>query len=374
MAAMKAADAMQVAGTLLLRKAPYYGALALRLKKIPDPTCRTAYTDGVVIGYNPDWIETLTRSQLVGLLAHEVSHVALGHCWRRGNRNPKRWNAAADYQINGDLQKAGFDLPDGALLEPAFDGLSTEAIYARLPDEGDEGGEDGDGGTGYGDVRDAPADAGPGHTEAGWKQAVAAAAEIARQQGNLPAGMARLLEKKLPDCRDLIAALLAFVERTRSRDDYTWSRPSRRWLHQGIYLPAMEGTSCPPLVAGVDTSGSISQELLGRYLGALQVVMDEIRPERLVIYDCDAIVHQRVEVERGGEIDFKPKGGGGTRFEPVFAEVERQGDEPCCAIYLTDLCGSFPKVPPPYPVLWVVSDPYGRQAAVPFGETIYVEE
>ena len=45
----------------------------------------------------------------------------------------RRWNIACDYAINPLLVEAGFELPEGALLDPAYAGLSAEDIYARLP-------------------------------------------------------------------------------------------------------------------------------------------------------------------------------------------------------------------------------------------------
>jgi hypothetical protein len=41
--------------------------------------------------------------------------------------------AAADLAINPMLVANGFSLPEGALIGPAFDNLSADEIYARLP-------------------------------------------------------------------------------------------------------------------------------------------------------------------------------------------------------------------------------------------------
>src|SRR5471030_604809 len=59
-------------------------------------------------------------------------HCALGHHCRRGERDPALWNQAADLAINPILVSNGFSLPAGALIDPAFDNLSAEEIYARL--------------------------------------------------------------------------------------------------------------------------------------------------------------------------------------------------------------------------------------------------
>ena len=67
-------------------------------------------------------------------------HCALGHQCRRGERDPRLWNEAADLAINPILISNGFTLPAGALIDPAFTNLSAEEIYARLLRKRTEGG------------------------------------------------------------------------------------------------------------------------------------------------------------------------------------------------------------------------------------------
>ena len=89
-------------------------------------------TDGSRIVYNPAFVDELKPAELEGTLAHEVLHCALGHQCRRGERDPELWNVAADFAINPILIGNGFVLPAGALIDPAFNNLSAEEIYARL--------------------------------------------------------------------------------------------------------------------------------------------------------------------------------------------------------------------------------------------------
>ncbi|MFM0197247.1 hypothetical protein PQQ65_29495, partial [Paraburkholderia strydomiana] len=78
--------------TALVLDQPFFGALALRLKVVEDPSCKTFWTDSVSIGYNPSYLSQLNDLQTRGVLAHEVLHVAGGHCWRQGDRDPDLWN------------------------------------------------------------------------------------------------------------------------------------------------------------------------------------------------------------------------------------------------------------------------------------------
>lgn len=75
---------------------PFFGTLCLRLKLVSMPSFPTMATDGRRLVYNPAVVEELTPSELEGVLAHEVMHVALAHHCRRGERDADLWNRAAD--------------------------------------------------------------------------------------------------------------------------------------------------------------------------------------------------------------------------------------------------------------------------------------
>src|SRR5215472_4066695 len=106
-------------------------AAAWSLKLVPG-SLPTMATDGSRIVYNPAFVDQLKPAELEGTLAHEVLHCALGHQCRRGERDPELWNQAADFAINPILLGNGFTLPAGALVDPAFNNLSAEEIYAQL--------------------------------------------------------------------------------------------------------------------------------------------------------------------------------------------------------------------------------------------------
>src|SRR5205085_12109279 len=113
-------------------------------------------------------------------------------------------------------------------------GKSAEEIY-RAPAEQDPNGESDDNGQGMGGVLDAPATdpASQQAQEAGWKVAMVQAAQAAKQQGNLPAGIARLVNDQLNPPQRWQDILRAFV-RQAAKDDYSWTRPNTRYSHTGF--------------------------------------------------------------------------------------------------------------------------------------------
>lgn len=368
-------DRMVAARTGLLLDNPFFGALALGLRLQEDPTMPTAWVDGRTMGFNPTFVAKLTHDELIALIAHEVMHCANGHPWRRDGREMKKFNVACDKAINTVLQECKFKLPKGALYSDGPEiGQSAEWIYARLPDMPPQagGGSQGDG-TGQGEVRDAPT---PGDgkdgdddvpTEAEWQQATKTAALAAKAQGKLPANLARFAEEVGQTRVDWRSTLRRFVQE-RAKADYAWNRPNHRYLSLGMYLPALESHEMGEIAIAVDTSGSIDNVALAQAKAEVQAVIDETQPSAVNVYYADAAVAGVDRFERGEPLDFRPKGGGGTDFRPVFDAIEELEVMPVCLIYITDLCGTFPESTE-IPTIWVTD----TDGDAPLGETVRMQ-
>ena len=110
-------DRIISASLLRLRmKSPFFATLALFTHFRATESISTAATDGENIFINPDYVRSLPKAQVDGLLLHEVLHAALLHVFRRGAREPLRWNIAADILVNGMIaQEQGFELPPSGI-------------------------------------------------------------------------------------------------------------------------------------------------------------------------------------------------------------------------------------------------------------------
>lgn len=375
-------------------------------------------TDGRRIVFNAEFVDSLEPGQLEAVLAHEVMHCALGHHCRRGERDPQLWNEAADLAINPLLVANGFSLPEGALIDPGFENLSAEEIYARLlqprrsGDQSTPANSDCSSGSGnsqqdgtqaaatgsekrpqdptaaqtqseprvnqpvrdgaFGEVTDAIDEDGRPAGEAErsrqqqeWNIAAGQAMRSAKVCGREPTNIDRPLANSRNSKQDWRSVLRDFLA-ARSPSDYRWSPPNRRFITSGLYLPSVARSGLGAIVIAVDTSGSISEKELEQFAGEISSICDEAQPESVHVVYCDAAVQAVQQFGPSEPIQLQPKGGGGTDFRPVFQWVEENGLEPACLIYLTDLlCHSYPN-PPDYPVLWVTDS--GRTA--PFGETV----
>ncbi len=363
-----AARKLTAARTDLILMTPFFGALALSLALVEDPTCQTAWTDGKSLGYNPPYIESLNHDETKGIIVHEVEHCAMGHPWRRDGRDFEGWNIACDLAINGDLRDSGFKLPAGVLFPDAEQtGKSAEWIYARLPHDPNGKPKGGKGKPAPGEVRDAPTgpdpDGNPAPTEGEWKQRTAEALQAAKMQGAISAGLARKIEDALGPRIDVRSLLLRFMTE-RARSDYSWTKPNPRYLSQGLYLPALESVTMGDCAIVIDTSGSVDAHSLSYAKRIVEDVMSEMNPSSVTIYYVDTHICGQDRFESGEPLVWQPKGGGGTSFKSCFPEIEKES--PVCIIVISDLYASFPDTPSEIPTLWLSTTSH----VAPWGETV----
>ena len=157
-----------------------------------------------------------------------------------------------------------------------------------------------------------------------------------------------------------------------------YSRPNRRWLalerdynaRAGVNLPFAPDTvkkRGARLAVALDTSGSIDEGLLGRFLAEV-AAMCAFNQRNLVLLIGDAVVHQIVEIDwrdAGSELSaLRYTGGGGTDFRPLIKAAAEY--TPDALVYLTDLYGETGDAPD-FPVIWAT---HGAAGKAPWGEQI----
>lgn len=382
--------------TLVLDQ-PFFATLALQMPAAFDEDCETCWTDGKQMGINPEWWAKLDLKEQSHSLAHLALHCGLEHHIRRGDRNEKAWNDAADYPTNRILADAGFTNAAGGYMAPKGSEKVAEEWY-DAPEDGDDdqngqGNGSGDsagsgqpqGQPGSGEVRDMPGSGPDGKATkaeraaeaSGQQQRLAEAANVAKAMGSLPAGLERLVEQALAPVVDWKDVLHEFAGEW-ARDDYTWSQPNRRFIDQDLYLPSMRNETLGQIVVAIDTSGSIRPAELDAFAAELSEILETFGGMTATVIYCDAQVYPeatQVFTPDDLPVQLKMAGGGGTAFSPVFAEVERLGLDPRAMVYFTDLCCyDYPKSEPAYPVLWAKhSGDHGGSSKPPFGRVVDIE-
>lgn len=325
-----------------------------------------------------DFLESISDLQLAFLLAHEVSHVAFGHFVRVGSRDRRLWNVANDFVINSMLLECfgrKDAMPAGGLFDPAFDGLTSEQVYERLvrgakiedraalsADMVYETGPDLPGAVSVRQAR------GTVPTGDGWIPALARAAAQARQYGTLPGGIDREVRSCLGSKVDWAGQLRQFLRQGVSRDGrelFSFIPCNRRFVHAGLYLPALVGYGAPRIAFAIDTSGSMDDAAIA----AAHAEVDAIRRQ----YGCPVYVISADAAVQSGEwvLPFEelpvPRGGGGTDFRPVFVHLADQRIPVDVLVYMTDGYGTFGDEPA-IPTIWVMT----TDERPPWGEFVQV--
>ena len=363
------------ARTKLVLAHPFYATIILSLNTVYADTLPNGKplwllaTNGVDLLVNSKNFEELTIDHAVACLVHEAEHVARLHPFRRGHRNPAKWNKAGDYVINDDMEKNHtFQLPDGVLRNPAFRDMATERVYNLLPD--DNGGNGGDGGDDPldNDVLDAPDCSDTAQTAT--KEMVYRAAMAAKALGKLPAHMNDLLDMFLPPKVTWQEELRDFMTDV-SQDDFSFSRPNRRFIHAGVYLPGKAGDNALRSIGFlIDQSGSISDHELRQYGGEILAVIEECAPSRMVLAYCDTQVAAFDEFDSPTAAEFEKlqvKARGGTDMAAGVRWFEENHPDVSALVVLTDGLTPWPDGTS-LNLLWAIT----TDTVAPVGRTIRV--
>lgn len=194
---------------------------------------------------------------------------------------------------------------------------------------------------GAGAILDAPAQspAEVAEEEAEWKVAVQQAVNVHNAQptaGDLPGNLIRQIEDLCEPVANWRELLKAYFENL-AKDDFSWSRPNRRHVGDGLYLPSLTSESMPPFLFVGDASGSMPQEALNQMQSELQLIIDDLNPEFVDVIFHDTRVTNEQRFEEGDEFELEPRGGGGTRFAPACEWIEESDEDYCVIVWFTDM-------------------------------------
>jgi len=375
---MNAEDKIAVSILRIRHRQPFFGVLALFAEHRLDASIPTAATDGRVVLFNPEFALALSENELDAVMVHELLHAALLHCSRRGERDPYVWNVAADIVVNGIIRnETKLKLPEGACLDPRLENFEVEEVYQilleRQPKMQDVwlGGDLLRAGSKSQRGAEEPREDGGFCDEAYWKQALQQASTLTEGsgRGKISGALSRWIQHITAPELDWRSLLWRFLVRTPV--DFTGF--DRRFIGRGLYLEALEGDSISVRIA-VDTSGSISGDVLGRFLSEVCGIVRMYPHLEAQLFYADAQLFGPFELTES--FLEQPKGGGGTAFEPFFEHIRLSGDPSAdtILIYLTDGYGSFPESAPEQPVLWVVPPGGLATEEFPFGEVARLRE
>jgi predicted metal-dependent peptidase len=223
--------------------------------------------------------------------------------------------------------------------------------------EGDADGEQSSSGDpgGMGEVIDAAEDPGELADEDGrWDRIVRQAASLSKGIGQLPGHVSRDIERANNPKQDWREVLRAWIDSTSKRVE-TWNKPNRRHMGRNYILPGSEKDGLNTVIFLVDTSGSMDDIALACANVEMQDALDNGAIDRLIVVYGDTRVTRIDEYVEGDQIEFDPRGGGGTDLKPLFAWVKDNVDDASLIIAFTDLEIGDAGEQPNCPVLWAVT-------------------
>ena len=334
------------------------------------------------------------------IIAHEPMHMAGRHLTIYASLHkidPQLTNAACDYWINDRLLTADphgklVEMPRGhdgkviGLHDPKYHGWTIKRIFYQLVQ--DKKDEKGSGGAGEGE-----GEGGGGFDEHDWEGAAELSDEEQTKLGDdvkqaIRQGIHASKKVGAGGLKDVLGLgelvkpqinwrqqLRIFMNSTCQRKERsTWRRPNRRYLHQDIIMPTLEGNSIREIVFARDTSGSMSwNNRLEKVTSEMSSIATSMKIDKIHLIDWDGAV-ERHEIYTSEQLKNPHElkriyGGGGTDPDCVTEYLKAKKIKPECIIMLTDgeihNWGKWTA-----PLLWaIVND---EKITAPVGKTINI--
>ncbi len=349
----------------LLIEQPYFGTVAAMQEPKLNEDIQICLSTPTHFEYNDDYLEYISDDELAFLLTNSAMHQALGYHKRKEGRLDWMWALAQDYAINSLLVNNGLSMPSGVNYDDIYDGMSAEAIYnlLELDSEADKHTPKDTNHIKHEkmDEVDLP-DENP--IDMVHDQTI----QKLKQQGDLPLGIEIIVPKIFEGKISWRDELFTILENS-FKFDYRLSPPNKRYLAQGVALPSLSG-EIMRLVVAIDSSGSIDDKLLGEFLGEIESIMNSFENFEIDLLIADAKVHEHHVLYPGDEIDYKIKGGGGTRFDTTFRYIYENINSPKLILYFTDGFGTFGENEPDSDLVWILSKDGNHN--IPFGRVIHL--
>ena len=402
----QARDRLIQARVSMLIKHDFWGKMATRMRLInADEWCGTLATDGKNFYYNSEFVLSLgSIDKVIFGFAHEVLHCIYDHIPRVGDRDRKLSNIAQDYVINADLVHYGvgkaIDEVD-IIYDKKYFNWSFEAVYDELyenaekididelfeqllddhleespDDDGDgEGGGDGDNDSDVSKKRPKLTRSQKEAIKDEIREAVLQAAQSSGA-GNLPGGIQRIvnnLTNPKMDWRSLINMKIPSL----AKNDYSYQQFNKKYMQSGIIVPGLDRQEAIDVCIAIDTSGSISQQILEEQLSEVIGIMDMYEEFTVRVWQFDTGIYGYAEFTKdtaGDIMHYEVKGGGGTDFDANWTFMKEEGIEPQMFIMFTDgepwsswgdesYCDT----------LFIINNKYNKEIVPPFGSYAYYE-
>ena len=381
----------------LMLKEPYYGFFLIMLNKVwNNKIVPTAGVSKNNINYqltiNEDFWTSLSEDHRLGLLKHELLHIAFGHLTMYFKFSDKKLaNIAMDMEINqyiSDelLPKGGInidDYPDLNLDRKAGCRYYYDKLQQAKEDKDKNGTSGDDNFDKLADQMDAGDEMASDHpTWADFENMTEAEQKLIEKQLNKILNDAKeMTEKKRGNIPGEIEGLLEMEEIKPAKFD--WIGYMRRFtgVSSKVYTkkirrkenkrysenPGLKIKMKQHMLLAIDTSGSVCDQELHEFMNEILHIYKQ--GVDITIVQCDTAIKSIEPYKGKNEIEIY--GRGGTEFDPVLEYYNENIRKYTSLVYFTD-GECYTNVKPKAPILWVLSEQSYMNTELP-GKVIKLE-
>ena len=378
----------------LMLKEPYYGFFLIMLNKVWRKDLPTAGVSKQNINYqlaiNEEFWMGLSDDHKMGLLKHELLHIAFGHLVSFSSfSNKKLANVAMDMEINQYIEDSW--LPEGGIRIEDYEDLKLDKKAGcryyydqlfRLQDEKDKNGTTGN--TPMDNLLDNIASGDiPDHST--WEEfedmTDAEKKLIEKQVQKILQDAKEQTVKKRGTVPGEIEGLIVVEEFTAPKFD--WKGYIRRFTGVSTKVftkkirrkenrryednPGLKIKMRQHMLLAIDTSGSVSNDELTEFMNEIHHIHKA--GVDITVVQCDTSIRS-IEPYRGKN-EISVLGRGGTEFDPVLDYYNANLKKYTSLVYFTD-GECYTSVKPRSKVLWVLSERSSMNEDLP-GQVIKLE-
>jgi len=373
----KALSLSKIAKELMLIE-PYYGFFLIMLNKTWRKDLPTAGVSKNGINYqlaiNEEFWTSLSEEHQLGLLKHELLHIAFGHLTSFGSFSDKKLaNVAMDMEINQYIDTDW--LPKGGIMIEDYEDLNLDEragcryYYKKLQELKEEKDKNGTCGNepmdkllddiANGDV--------PDHgtweefddlSEAEKKlidrqiQKVLSDAkeQTVKKRGRIPGEIEGVIT-----IEEIVAPKFdwrGYMRRFTGISTKVFTKKIRRKENRKFpESPGLKLKMKQHMLLGIDTSGSVSDDELQEFMSEIHHIYKA--GVDITVVQCDTSI-KSIEPYKG-KLEMTVSGRGGTEFDPVLDYYNENQKKYTSLVYFTD-GECYTRVKPKGHVLWVLSE------------------
>ncbi len=336
---------------------PFLSVLALSIPTSFKDNSNSAFqTNGKEIFIDLKKLQSYSSDEITYLYAHTLLHIVLKHPFRQRTREKKLWNQACDLVTN--LVLYSFlnigKMPTDEILDLDLENKCVEEVYEILRKE-EENNESSSEEKKDDEIKTKPKEdaklkayiydeskmdieeVNDENTSSGDREKldgiIIQALSIAKKSSKEYQGMQIEIDTLIKPEISLQDTLKEYLISSLFEKTSTYSRPNRKFVHSGLYLPGnKKSDEMIEVFIALDSSSSVTLDEYKKFLGVVKDVCEGFYEYKVKVLPFDLKVKEEHIIEFDSfnpliekEL-FIPKSDGGTNFDEVLRYLKKSSD------------------------------------------------